>query len=175
MLVGTNRIRIVLAVCALAALAVIGNAGFPAASAKAQNGGDVRVAFKAAGPISMSNGESALIGLLLPAVQRGDAQPFRLQLIDGSGKPFVEVLLPAVQRSRVAMFEVFFADGSVRVVDKSTNEIVGSGKSDGSLIGLLLPAVRPNGNQLGPIAGSIQLFNADHVRGQVIQMCDGSV
>lgn len=169
-----NGTRTVLVVCAVALLAIVGNTTFRAATAKAQSGAKQVQVFQSAGPISLSNGESALIGLLLPAVQRKNVLPYRLQLFDGSGTVIADVKIPVGGR-KVVMFDVFFGDGSVRVVDKASGEVVTSGKSDGILIGLLLPAVEPNGDTIGAMSASIQLYNGDGNRGQVVQMGDASV
>jgi len=175
-----NRLRLVLAGVTVAVLAIVGHVAFPAASAKAQTNGDIPVVFKSAGPIALNHQESALIGLLLPAVQRGDTTAptqYQLQLVDSAGQVIVQIpITPDAANRKGAFFEIFFADGSVRVVDRATGATLARvPRSDGLFTAVLLPAVQSNGRAVGPISASIQLFNSNHRRGQIVAMGDGSV
>ncbi len=172
-----KKFRVALVAVAAALLAIVSASIVLPSAAKAQGGPNGSQEFKTAGPISLNNNEGILIGLLLPAVQRRVALPYRLELFDASGKMLVEIPITPEQSRKASFFDVFYGDGSVRVMDRksTTGKPLYEGRSDGILIGLLLPAVQRNGESIGAIAGSFQLMNANQQRGQIIQMCDGSV
>jgi hypothetical protein len=166
---------------ALAALAALAYSAFTSAPVKAQETGTgIPIAhIKSAGPISLHDGESALIGLLLPAVQR-TGEPYRLRLFDGDGSTLITIPVNGERSDSApvitAYFDVFFADGSVRVVDHATGKVLlEPHASGGSFSAVLLPAVQRNGQQHSAISASVQIFNADHMRGEIVGMCDGSV
>ncbi len=126
----------------------------------------------------MANGERALIGLLLPAVQRA-ALPYRIELVSSDGSTLADIALPQppVGAARqTAFYDVFFADGSVRVLEHASGRQVFTGDlADGMIIVVCLPAVQLNGNVVAPTAGSVQLMDPAGGRGQIVGMCDGSV
>lgn len=116
------------------------------------------------GPILLQNGDHAIIGVLLPAVQRmrHDAM---LVILDSSGSPIARVSLPAVQNQpyTTAFVDVYMGDGSVRIVRRGGDPAAGAlfdGPSDGTLIGLLLPAVQRNGNAVYPTSATMQVMDS---------------
>lgn len=183
-----KKLPLLLVVCAVALIAIVGNTKNSGGRAQAQDGDHDPIVLKTAGPISINSNdnEGVLIGLLLPAV-RNEASPFRLQLIDGTGTTLYDIPIAAKTKRIDSFFDVFYqkselGDGSVHVIDKATGQEIGKGKkTDGILIALLLPAVQRNGERIGAIAGSVQIMSnfaagqQNGIRGQVIQMCDGSV
>lgn len=172
----TTRFRMVMAICAVAVVAVCTSFVMPSTKAHAQTGGGV-LSFKSAGPIQLNHDESALIGLLLPAVQR-TGKPFHLELFDSMGKLMVDIPVMSMGEGSVqsAFFDVTFMEGNLKVMEHSTGKmLVNLSHSDGMLIALLLPAVQPTGRSMGPLSASIQIFDSMKQRGQVIQLCDGSV
>ncbi len=169
-----KRIKLALLGAILAAITAVEYSAFTSAPAKAQGNSRITRHIMSSGPISLNQGESALIGLLLPAVQRVET-PGRLELVDSAGKVFLSVTVATGDGSvRTAFFHATFADGSVRVFNSTGEEIGKSSSKDGILIGLLLPAVQKDGAVVAPIAASVQLIS-DGVRGQCIAFCDGSV
>jgi hypothetical protein len=132
---------------------------------------------KSGGPLSLQRGESMLIGLLLPAVQR-PAIPHRLMLLDSEGRTLFRTDLPtpaAGQNAVTYFLEVTMLDGSVRILDRKTGRVlVGRAASDGTLTSLLLPAVQQNGRPVLAPSASIQVLQQG-VRRLFVQMCDGSV
>jgi hypothetical protein len=125
------------------------------------------------GPIQLTQGgDSALIGMLLPAVQKVRS-PAQMLFLDSKGGIVANALLPAVQKDPAAAaspffdarFEAGFADGSVRIVQKvrgGDDVVIGQGGQDGILIGLLLPAVQTNGAPAGLVGGTLRLGGAHY-------------
>lgn len=178
-----RKLGLLAAGAALIACAALGYSAVSAGPAKAQVLKGSRERALTAGPIQLSNGEHALIGLLLPAVQlpavqRGQA-PFRVDLVRSDGSLLTELAVPrapAGATRQTAFYDVSFADGSVRVLDRATGSVVFAGDlSDGMIIVVCLPAVQFPGNMIAPTAGSVQLMDPAGGRGQIVGMCDGSV
>ena len=170
-----KQVRLALAMFVLAVVVAIAYSAFPATPVHAQGGG--MYAFKSSGPVQLNPNDSALIGLLFPAPQRTD-KPCRLRLFDSMGKPIVDIPVVGMGDGsvRTAFFDVTFMDGNLRVMDHVNGKLLATqSHSDGMLIGLLVPAVQTSGRSVGAISASIQLFDAMKQRGQVIQMCDGSI
>ncbi len=148
----------------------------PVSRAAAQTAPALRTV-KSGGPIQLGNGERALIGLLLPAVQNIKT-PFRLTLWNNEGRAFFEIPLRPTGTGSVfpAFFDVFFADGTVRVFrhGDTTRALFTGRLPEGLFAAVLLPAVQNNGDGLGALAGSIQVIQDGRVK-DITQMCDGSV
>jgi hypothetical protein len=110
--------------------------------------------------------EGALIGLLLPAVQRLRESAARLQLIDSSGEIGLELPIPDQDAPHAAFFRLRSrldrgAGVVVDVEDSKGNPLGEISTGDGVLMALLVPAV-----QKGPgmLAGSVQLFGDGSVK-----------
>ena len=172
-----KRLRLLIVTFITAALSVALYSALPSSPAKAQEGRFAiePMTLKSAGPIQLNHSESARIGLLLPAVRQVERQG-HLQLFDNGGARIADIPITMDGSVRTVFFDVLFMDGSVRVMDHATGKVLAEAPgSDGGFSAVFLPAVQRGGNQIGPVTGSVQLFNADHMRGQVIVMCDGSV
>ncbi len=131
--------------------------------------------FKAGGPIQLQNGERALIGLLLPAVQKVKT-PFRLMLSDDQGHTAELKLDPPAKSSEFLTLELLYSSGALQLVDPKTGQPLSIAvPGDGVFAVQLLPAVQKGGNAVGGISASLQLFDANGARTGIVQMCDGSV
>ena len=139
--------------------------------ADAQGGGGARLyPPDPCGPILLQNGDHAIIGVLLPAVQRV-REAARLVILNSSGRPIADTSLPAVQNQpfTTAFVDVYMdmEGGSVRIVKRATpdptsgGEELFNGGSDGELIALLLPAVQRNGEVVYPTSATIQGIGSD--------------
>lgn len=172
-----KQLRVVLATFVMAMGAVLVYSALPSTSVHAQAGAGSMMTFKSVGPVQFNPNESALIGLLVPAVRPVD-KPFRLQLFDGMGYMIVNIPVEPNGGSslRGAFYEVLFGDGSLRVLDHTTGKLLATrAHSDGIVSMVLVPAVQKSGRSLGAVSASVQIFDANKQRGQVIVMCDGSV
>jgi hypothetical protein len=123
------------------------------------------------GPFQLHDGERALIGLLLPAVQRAKA-PARFLLLNGQGKALFGKTPGPPQNSNVPIFGSFFdityraagpnnPDGIFECREAANDPPIIVPSEDGILIGLLLPAVQRNGKASSPLATSMQSFDVD--------------
>src|SRR5689334_22370912 len=110
-----RRLGIMFCLAILALVVTLLYTAIPSRRAVAQTAPGPRI-LKSGGPIELASGERALIGMLLPAVQKVKT-PFRLILWNSAGKAFLELpLRPTVDGSvSPAFFDVLFGDGSVRV------------------------------------------------------------
>ena len=125
-----------------------------------------------AGPFMLQDGERALIGLLMPGVNRARAEA-QFFILDSSGRRvFPETNNPATISGTGPRWTAFF-DITYRIKDSTgilpgsfeirnaDGEIIGTAPSaDGILIGLLVPAVQRNGMTAPPLATSMQSFDA---------------
>jgi len=130
--------------------------------ADAQGGGGARLhPPDPCGPILLQNGDHAIIGVLLPAVQRV-REAARLVILNSSGTPIVETFLPVVQDQpfTTAFVDVYMGARSVNIEDRASGSRVRDvGLSDGELIALLLPAVQRNGEAVYPTSATIQVMD----------------
>ncbi len=123
------------------------------------------------GFITLGEGETAGIGLLLPAVQKVRSAA-HMTFRGPNGRLLFSTPLAGPSTNSNSFFDVFFdvtyhrapsANVGVLVFkDGKTGEVLMEAPSpDGILIGLLVPAVQRNSNTAVPPAGaSVQLFNA---------------
>jgi hypothetical protein len=171
-----RRLGLLIGLFAMALVVSLLYTALPVSRAVAQTSPGLRIV-RTGGPIQLANGERALIGLLLPAVQNLKT-PFRLTLWNNQGTAFIELPLrpPTTGRVFPAFFDVLFGDGSVRVFRHGdTTHVLFTGRlPEGHFAAVLLPAVQSNGDGLGALASSIQLIQDGQVK-HIIQMCDGSV
>ena len=184
-----TKVKVALAAVVWAAILLAASAPFTSIPARAQAGGNAPLtqAVLSAGPISLSSGESALIGLLLPAVQNGLLLPAiqklqrgaHLVLFNGDGKVLVDVPVAMGDGSvRPAFFTVTFTTatsftgGIFKIVGPDLKEVSLNG--DGKISVVFMPAMQ-GGNLILPVSSSVQILNSDGNRGQVIGFCDGSV
>jgi hypothetical protein len=149
---------------------------FTSTSARAQNNGvPAATHFKSMGPIKLNGNETALIGVLLPAVQ-SVAQEARLELFDSAGKMLVDTQVAFGDGSvHSTFYNIEMSNGAVRILDNAGNNLVTVRNSDGIVTGVLLPAVQRGGQPVEPLAASVQIIGADGTRGQYAAFCDGSV
>jgi hypothetical protein len=128
------------------------------------------------GVIKLNRGEHALIGLLLPAVQRARA-PYVFVLVDGDGTARLTIPIDANVPNRFrSNYLDIFVDGEVWIVkDPATGKTVRGGNTRGTLIGLLVPALNQSGRPVRPSSASVNILNAEGQRQQQINFCDGSV
>jgi hypothetical protein len=125
------------------------------------------------GPFQLQNGERVLIGLLLPAIQKVRESP-SFSILDSSGKELFRARPGPPTDPNASFFSSFFdityraaspnGGGVFDIRGKGTpggGDIVTVPTADGVLIGLLLPAIQPNGMTASPLATSMQSFNAN--------------
>ncbi|MGC8668651.1 MAG: hypothetical protein ACP5VE_11110 [Chthonomonadales bacterium] len=117
------------------------------------------------GPIQLQMGDHAIIGVLLPAVQKV-REAAMLVILDSSGVPIARTFLPAVQNQPFtpAFVDVYMGDGSVRILKRggdpaSENGTLFQGSSDGALTAVLLPAVQRNRKPVYPTSATIQVMD----------------
>jgi hypothetical protein len=115
------------------------------------------------GPFTLTQGEPAQLGMLLPAVQKV-REAARFQLVNGDGRLIAEDVLAAPPERQSGPFgvqyDLLFGDGSVRVQRRMADGSVRVGEGttvDGILIGLLLPAVHAGGAAADFLGGSLQM------------------
>ncbi len=168
------RVRATLFAIGWAALVLVASAPCTTTAARAQAGANApsTQAVLSAGPILLNDGESALIGLLLPAVQKLQRDA-HLVLFNGDGKVLADVPVAMGDGSvKPASFRVTFTRGVFRIVGPDLKEMSVSG--DGNLSAVLLPAVQ-RGALVLPVSSSVQILDRDGLRGQIVGFCDGSV
>ena len=169
-----KRFKVAIATIGLGAVIAGAYSVFTTSSARAQTTGPTVTYFKSMGPLKLNPNESALIGLLLPAV-RGTYQDPRFELFNSAGKLLADVpVAMSSENARGAFFHIYMADGSVRLVDSTGKLLMSSPVTDGIVTGLLLPAVRQGGVVVNPLAASVELLNSDGMRMQYSAFTDGS-
>ena len=153
-----KRFKLAVATIGLGAIVTGSYSVLTAASARAQTTGSSITNFKSMGPVKLNPNESALIGLLFPAV-RGAYQDAQFELFDSSGKMLAEVPMAMGDGSvRGAQYHIAYADGSVRLTDSAGHTLMTVRSTDGIVTGLLLPVILQGAAGDTP-AGSI---NAAH-------------
>jgi hypothetical protein len=109
-----------------------------------------------------------LIGLLLPAVQKV-REAATLLLVDPAGQ--VAATIP-VEGGRPAFFDIQWdrarCDPLLVISERGANNVWRVPSSTGVLIGLLLPAVQPDGSSAGILAGSAQIIGEDGSVGDLL-------
>ena len=158
----------------LAVLAVIITAGTiisVSRNASAQDGGNDAVpAVQSAGPVTVDENHSYLIGLLLPAVKRVREAAIHEFFVDGKLVATARIL-PKTNTTSIAFFHIAYqqsalGDGSVRLVIQQRGEdnpiyVSGQVKGPSQVTGVLLPAVQGNGARIGVDSGSAQIIGPE--------------